>query len=166
MIGSEVPDINYFLTLIKHYFFSQFYNYMYTCYLEIIKWMKILGQGGGAHAPHAPSKSATGKIKLNYENCVPSKYGNIVSFITHRGGLSLSIIIWRIGGGAKFPFALGPKNSLLMCYVKKLYYYILHLLHLLLPGPPREFLGPKAKGNLAPPPILQIMILKLSPRYK
>ena len=50
-----------------------------------------------------------------------------------------------------------------MCYVKKLYYYILHLLHLLLPGPPREFLGPKAKGNLAPPPILQIMILKLSP---
>jgi hypothetical protein len=52
------------------------------------------------------------KIKLNYENCVPSKYGNIVSFITHRGGLSLSIIIWRIGGGAKFPFALGPKNSL------------------------------------------------------
>ena len=32
---------------------------------------------------------------------------------THRGGLSLSIIIWRIGGrGTKFPFALGPKNSL------------------------------------------------------
>ena len=31
---------------------------------------------------------------------------------THRGGLSLSIIIWRIGGGAKFPFALGLKNSL------------------------------------------------------
>jgi hypothetical protein len=27
LIGSEVPDINYFLTLIKHYFFSQFYNY-------------------------------------------------------------------------------------------------------------------------------------------
>jgi hypothetical protein len=24
----------------------------------------------------------------------------------------LNIIIWRIGGGAKFPFALGPKNSL------------------------------------------------------
>ena len=33
--------------------------------------------------------------------------------MTHRGGLSLSIIIWRIvGGGAKFPFSLGPKNSL------------------------------------------------------
>jgi hypothetical protein len=33
--------------------------------------------------------------------------------MTHHGGLSLSIIIWRIGGGgAKFPFALGPKNSL------------------------------------------------------
>jgi hypothetical protein len=33
--------------------------------------------------------------------------------MTHRGGLSLSIIIWRIGGGgAKFPFALGPNNSL------------------------------------------------------
>ena len=34
--------------------------------------------------------------------------------MTHRGGLSLSIIIWRIGGGGgdKFPFALGPKNSL------------------------------------------------------
>jgi len=31
--------------------------------------------------------------------------------MTHRGGLSLSIIIWRIGGeGGKFPFALGPKN--------------------------------------------------------
>jgi len=30
----------------------------------------------------------------------------------YRGGLSLSIIIWRIGGGGKFPFALGPKNSL------------------------------------------------------
>jgi hypothetical protein len=26
------------------YFFCQFYNYMYTCYLEIIKWTKILGQ--------------------------------------------------------------------------------------------------------------------------
>jgi hypothetical protein len=38
--GSEVPDINYFLTLINHYFCSQFYNYMYTCYLEIIKWTK------------------------------------------------------------------------------------------------------------------------------
>ena len=33
--------------------------------------------------------------------------------MTHRGGLSLSIIIWKIGGwGAKLPFALGPKNSL------------------------------------------------------
>ena len=31
-------------------------------------------------------------------------------------------------------------------------------------GPPREFLDPRAKGNLAPPPlILQIMILTLSP---
>ena len=31
-------------------------------------------------------------------------------------------------------------------------------------GPPRECLGPRVKGNLAPPPpILQIMILKLSP---
>ena len=30
--------------------------------------------------------------------------------------------------------------------------------------PPREFLCPRAKGNMAPPPpILQIMILKLSP---
>jgi hypothetical protein len=27
LIGCEVPDINYFLTLIKLYFFSQFYNY-------------------------------------------------------------------------------------------------------------------------------------------
>jgi hypothetical protein len=32
--------------------------------------------------------------------------------MTHRGGLSLSIIIWRIGGGAKFPFALGSNNFL------------------------------------------------------
>jgi len=33
--------------------------------------------------------------------------------MTHRGGLSLSIIIWRIGGGgAKFRFALGVQNSL------------------------------------------------------
>jgi hypothetical protein len=33
--------------------------------------------------------------------------------MTHRGGLSFSIIIWRIGGGgAKFSFALGPKDSL------------------------------------------------------
>jgi hypothetical protein len=33
--------------------------------------------------------------------------------MTHHGGLSLSIIIWRIGGGeAKFPFALGPNNFL------------------------------------------------------
>jgi hypothetical protein len=30
--------------LIKHYFGSQIYNYMYTCYLEIIKWTNILGQ--------------------------------------------------------------------------------------------------------------------------
>jgi hypothetical protein len=51
-----IHEKNYFLTLIKHYFCSQFYNYMYTCYLEIIKWTRILG---GAHAPHAPSKSAT-----------------------------------------------------------------------------------------------------------
>jgi hypothetical protein len=43
-VSVEVSDINYFLTLIKHYFCSQFYNYMYTCYLEIIKWTKILGQ--------------------------------------------------------------------------------------------------------------------------
>ena len=42
--GSSPADINYFLTLIKHYFCSQFCNYMYTCYLEIIKWTKILGQ--------------------------------------------------------------------------------------------------------------------------
>jgi len=32
--------------------------------------------------------------------------------MTHRGGISLSIIIWTIGGGGKFPFALGPKHSL------------------------------------------------------
>ena len=32
--------------------------------------------------------------------------------MTRCGGLSLSIIIWRIGGGGKFPFAMGPKNSL------------------------------------------------------
>jgi len=34
--------------------------------------------------------------------------------MTHRGGLCLSIIIWRIEWRreAKFPFALGPKNSL------------------------------------------------------
>ena len=33
--------------------------------------------------------------------------------MTHRGGLKLSIIIWRIRRkGAKFPFALEPKNSL------------------------------------------------------
>ena len=32
--------------------------------------------------------------------------------MTHRGGLSFSIIIWRIGGGGgKFLFALGPNNS-------------------------------------------------------
>ena len=36
--------------------------------------------------------------------------------MTHHGGLSLSIIIWRIGGGAKFHFALGSTNSLpLIC---------------------------------------------------
>jgi hypothetical protein len=32
-------------------------------------------------------------------------------------------------------------------------------------GPPREFVDPRAKWNLAPPPILQIMILKLSPPW-
>jgi hypothetical protein len=31
--------------------------------------------------------------------------------MTHRGGLSLSIIIWRIEGGG-IPFALGPKHFL------------------------------------------------------
>jgi hypothetical protein len=31
--------------------------------------------------------------------------------MTHRGGLGLSIIIWRMGG-AQLPFGLGPKNSL------------------------------------------------------
>ena len=32
--------------------------------------------------------------------------------MTHRGGLSLSIIIWRIGGGRQASFCPGPKNSL------------------------------------------------------
>jgi hypothetical protein len=35
MIGCEVPDINYFLMLIKHYFFSQFYNYKKNKSLQI-----------------------------------------------------------------------------------------------------------------------------------
>jgi hypothetical protein len=35
LIGCEVPDINYFLTLIKHYFFSQFYNYKKNKSLQI-----------------------------------------------------------------------------------------------------------------------------------
>ena len=36
--------------------------------------------------------------------------------MTHRGGLSLSIIIWRIGGGGeKFPFALGRPSLHHMC---------------------------------------------------
>jgi len=56
--------------------------------------------------------------------------------------------------------------TVLYCYVKicrtqfviyLLYYFLVHT------GPPREFLGPRAKGNLPPPPILQIMILRLSP---
>jgi hypothetical protein len=32
--------------------------------------------------------------------------------MTHRGGLSLSIIIWRIGGGRQASFCPGAKNSL------------------------------------------------------
>ena len=32
--------------------------------------------------------------------------------MTHRGGLSLNIIIWRIGGGGPSFFSLGPNNSL------------------------------------------------------
>ena len=32
--------------------------------------------------------------------------------ITHRGGLSLSIIIWRIGGGGQAPLCPGVQNSL------------------------------------------------------
>ena len=35
LIGCEVPDINYFLALIKHYFFSQFYNYKKNKSLQI-----------------------------------------------------------------------------------------------------------------------------------
>jgi hypothetical protein len=35
LIGCEVPDINYFLMLIKHYFFSQFYNYKKNKSLQI-----------------------------------------------------------------------------------------------------------------------------------
>ena len=31
LIGCEVPDINYFLMLIKHYFFSQFYSPRFLC---------------------------------------------------------------------------------------------------------------------------------------
>ena len=42
--------------------------------------------------------------------------------------------------------------------------YMCYNLDMRRPGPPTEFVGPRAKGNLAPPPpILQIMILKLSP---
>jgi hypothetical protein len=61
--GSEVPDINYFLTLIKHYFCSQFYNYMYTCYLEIIKWTKILGQENEQDWIHFLFLDETRKVK-------------------------------------------------------------------------------------------------------
>ena len=32
--------------------------------------------------------------------------------MTRLGELSLSIIIWRIGGGGQLSFALGPNNSL------------------------------------------------------
>ena len=54
------------------------------------------------------------------ENCFINQISSILFcctdslLMTHRGGLSLSIIIWGIGGGGggKFPFALGPKNSL------------------------------------------------------
>ena len=41
MIDSEVPDINYFLTLIKHYFFSQFYNYKKNKSLQIKGFSKL-----------------------------------------------------------------------------------------------------------------------------
>ena len=61
--------------------------------------------------------------------------------MTHRGGLSLSIIIWRIGGGGgggKFTFALGHKNSLggpvheahiRVPYIKQVVYLIPRTLH-------------------------------------
>jgi hypothetical protein len=41
LIGSVVPDINYFLTLIKHYFFSQFYNYKKNKSLQIKAFSKL-----------------------------------------------------------------------------------------------------------------------------
>jgi hypothetical protein len=39
--SSEVPYINYFLTLIKHYFFSQFYNYKKNKSLQIKAFSKL-----------------------------------------------------------------------------------------------------------------------------
>ena len=71
LIGSEVPDINYFLTLNKHYFFSQFYNYVYTCYLEIIKWTKILGQENKQDWIHFwfldETRKVKGKLKSKFD---------------------------------------------------------------------------------------------------
>jgi hypothetical protein len=49
--------------LIKHYFCSQFYNYMYTCYLEIIKWTKILGQENKQDWIHFLFLDETRKVK-------------------------------------------------------------------------------------------------------
>jgi hypothetical protein len=60
------------------------------------------------------------KLKSIYQNLVKTKITihQLITeslLMTRRRGLSLSIIIWRIGGGGTsflFPFPLGPKNSL------------------------------------------------------
>ena len=50
--------------------------------------------------------------------------------MTHCGGLSFSVIIWRIGGGGKFPSALGSEILLVALLTKDEYfhYYYLELL--------------------------------------
>ena len=74
--------------------------------------------GGGVSHPRAHELQLKVQTNKQVESCFLNQNSSIhfcctdSLLMTHRGGLSLIIIIWRIGGGGKFPFALGTKNSL------------------------------------------------------
>ena len=75
-------------------------------------------EGGGVSHPRAHELQLRVQTNKQVESCFLNQNSSIhfcctdSLLMTHRGGLSLIIIIWRIGGGGKFPFALGTKNSL------------------------------------------------------
>ena len=71
------------------------------------------GNRGGAHGfiIKGPDKQTSRKL-FSKSQFIDSFLLYWFFALAHRGGLSSNIIIWRIGGGGKFPFALGSTTFL------------------------------------------------------